>query len=206
MARAQQRTIENDLRHRVLLNDFRDRAGDQHATLSLQLQEQQQEYRKALDSAERQTITAPVAGVVMGLRVQTPGSLVPAREPIAEIVPAAPRLLVDLSVPAQDIGRVALGQAAEVHFTAFRAPGTPPLRAEVVYVAPDRLPEAPNRGPGYTVHVAANLEAIRAAQQDGVIPKAGMAAQIFLRGETRTPLSYLLEPVLDLLRHTARER
>ncbi|CAD5372616.1 Membrane fusion protein (MFP) family protein [Rubrivivax sp. A210] len=206
LARAQQRSIENELRQRVLLDEFQQRAGDQHASLGLQLQELQQEYRKALDASERQSITAPVAGVLMGLRIQTPGSLVPARELIAEIVPDTPRLVVEVSVGAQDIGRVAVGQPAEVHFTAFRSPGTPPLRAQVIYVAPDRLPDAPNRGAAYTVHVAADSEALAAARRDGVDPKAGMAAQVFLRGETRSPLAYLVEPVLDILRRSARER
>jgi protein involved in polysaccharide export with SLBB domain len=36
--------------------------------------------------------------------------------------------------------------------------------------------------------------------------QAGMPAEIYLQGEVRTPLRYLIEPVLDALRHAGRER
>jgi HlyD family secretion protein len=36
--------------------------------------------------------------------------------------------------------------------------------------------------------------------------QAGMPAEIYLQGEVRTPLRYLIEPVLEALRHAGRER
>jgi len=36
--------------------------------------------------------------------------------------------------------------------------------------------------------------------------QAGMPAEVYLKGEERTPLQYLAEPVTQLLRHAGRER
>jgi HlyD family secretion protein len=36
--------------------------------------------------------------------------------------------------------------------------------------------------------------------------QAGMPVEIYLEGEVRTPLRYLLEPVTEVLRHAGRER
>jgi HlyD family secretion protein len=35
---------------------------------------------------------------------------------------------------------------------------------------------------------------------------AGMPAEIYIQGEERTPLQYLIEPITQVLRHAARER
>lgn len=35
---------------------------------------------------------------------------------------------------------------------------------------------------------------------------AGMPAEIYIKGEQRTPLQYLVEPVTQVLRHAVRER
>jgi epimerase transport system membrane fusion protein len=36
--------------------------------------------------------------------------------------------------------------------------------------------------------------------------QAGMPAEVFIRGEDRTPLQYLAEPVTQVLRRAGRER
>jgi epimerase transport system membrane fusion protein len=36
--------------------------------------------------------------------------------------------------------------------------------------------------------------------------QAGMPAEVFIKGEERTPLEYLAEPVTEVLRRAARER
>jgi multidrug efflux pump subunit AcrA (membrane-fusion protein) len=49
-------------------------------------------------------------------------------------------------------------------------------------------------------------DAASLAQAQGVKLQAGMPAEVYIRGEERTPLQYLLEPVTQVLRHAARER
>ena len=36
--------------------------------------------------------------------------------------------------------------------------------------------------------------------------QAGMPAEVYIKGEQRTPLQYLIEPVTQVLRHAGRER
>jgi len=36
--------------------------------------------------------------------------------------------------------------------------------------------------------------------------QAGMPAEVYIKGEERTPLQYLVEPVTQVMRHAARER
>ena len=40
----------------------------------------------------------------------------------------------------------------------------------------------------------------------GMALQAGMPAEVYIKGEMRTPLQYLLEPVTQVLRRAGRER
>jgi multidrug efflux pump subunit AcrA (membrane-fusion protein) len=44
------------------------------------------------------------------------------------------------------------------------------------------------------------------AQAGEIKLQAGMPAEVYIKGEERTPLQYLLEPVTQVLRRAGRER
>jgi len=72
------------------------------------------------------------------------------------------------------------------------------------YVAADRTLDRATNQAHYVVLVEADPTSMASAGD--VKLQAGMPAEVYLKGEERTPLQYLAEPVTQLLRHAGRER
>ncbi|MEP7302050.1 MAG: HlyD family type I secretion periplasmic adaptor subunit [Caldimonas sp.] len=204
LARAEQRAVELDLKIRSLTSEYRQQASDQLKLVAGRLQELQQEQRKSIDSAARQFIVAPVAGEVIGLRISSPGMVVAPRESIADIVPDNPTLVIEAQIRTDDINRVQRGQAADIRFVSFKSRSTELIQGKVLYVSADRLVDRQQGFSYYTALVEADAAALQRA--GGMKLIAGMPAEVFIKGEERTPFQYLIEPVLQSLQHAARER
>lgn len=204
LARAEQRLLDADLRIKSLEGDYRQQASDQLKVSAARLAEIEQEQRKTVDASSRQVIVAPVTGDVINLKFTTPGSVVSPREPIADIVPSNPRLVVEAHVHTEDVSRVQQGQLAEIRFTAFKSRTARLVAGKVFYVAADRTLDRATNQAYYVVLVEADPASIASAGD--VKLQAGMPAEVYLKGEERTPLRYLVEPVTQVLRRAARER
>jgi HlyD family type I secretion membrane fusion protein len=202
--RAEQRLVDTDLRVKSLESEYRQQASDQLKVTAARLAEIQQELRKSTDASARQVIVAPAAGDVMNLRFTSPGAVVPPRETIADIVPADPRLVIEAHIRTEDVSRVQQGQPAEIRFTAFSHRTTPLVAGKVFYVAADRSVDRATQQPYYVAMVEADAASL--ARAGALKLQAGMPAEVFIKGEERTPLDYLTEPVTQVLRRAARER
>jgi HlyD family type I secretion membrane fusion protein len=204
LARAEQRLLDADLRIKSLEGDYRQQASDQLKVSAAKLAEIEQEQRKTVDASSRQVIVAPVAGDVINLKFTTPGSVVSPREPIADIVPSNPRLVVEAHVRTEDVSRVQQGQPAEIRFTAFTSRTARLVEGKVFYVAADRTLDRATSQAYYVVLVEVDPASIASAGDMKL--QAGMPAEVYLKGEERTPLQYLAEPVTQVLRRAGRER
>ena len=204
LARAQQRTVDIDLRIRALEGEYSQQASDQLKVATARLSEIEQEQRKSVDASARQVITAPASGEVIGLKYSAPGSVIPPRETIADIVPDDKRLVTEARIRTEDISRIGRGQAADIRFTAFKYRTTQLVHGKVIYISADRLVDRATEVPYYSVLVEADPASLAKAGDLKLL--AGMPAEIYIEGERRTPLEYLLEPVTQVLRHAVRER
>jgi HlyD family secretion protein len=204
LARAEQRVVDADLRIRALEGEYRQQASDQLKVAAARLAEVEQELRKSTDAASRQVIVAPASGDVIDLKFSSPGAVIPPRETIADIVPAEPKLVTEARIRTEDINRIQREQPAEIRFTAFKYRTTKLVRGKVLYISADRLVDHASNAPYYSVLVEADPAALAAAGELRL--QAGMPAEVYIAGERRTPLEYLLEPVTQVLRRAARER
>ena len=204
LARAEQRLVDSDLRIRSLENEYRQQASDQLKVALSRRSDMQQEQRKTSDAGKRQVIVAPAAGDVIDLKYTAPGAVIPPRETIADIVPSAQRLLVEAHVRPEDINRVQQDQAAEIRFTAFTYRTTALVAGKVLYVSADRLVDRQSGTPFYVVNIEADAQSLQRAGDLKLL--AGMPAEVYITGAERTPLQYLMEPVLQVVRRAARER
>jgi HlyD family type I secretion membrane fusion protein len=200
LARVEQRLIDNDLGIKRLESEYRQQASDALKQTNAQLSQIQQEQRKSSDASARQVIVAPAAGEVMNLKFTSPGAVVSPREPIADIVPTDPRLLVEAHIRTEDVARVQQGQAAEIRFTAFKYRTTHMVAGKVFYVSPDRLVDRATNQPYYVAMVEADPASLDQASE------VKLQAEVYIKGEQRTPLQYLIEPVSQVLRRAGRER
>jgi len=204
LARAEQRILDTDLRIRSLESDYRQQASDQLKITSARLSEIEQDLRKSTDASSRQVILAPASGEVIDLKYSTPGAVIPPRETIADIVPTDTRLVTEARIRPEDINRVHPGQPAEIRFTAFKYRTTQLVRGKVIYISADRLVDRTTNAPYYSVLVEAEPASLELAGDMKL--QAGMPAEVYINGERRTPLQYLVEPVTQVLRRAARER
>jgi HlyD family secretion protein len=204
LAQAEQRMVDIDLRIRGLESDYRQEASDQLKVTLARLGEIQQEQRKTGDAASRQAITAPVAGEVMNLRVTMPGTVIASRETVAEILPAEQRLVLEARLRPEDIDRVAQGQHADIRFDTISRSATAQVDGKVIYVSADRLVDAQSGVPYFIAQVEADAESVDA--NPGLRLMAGMPAEVFIEGPSRTALQYLFEPISRAAARAGRER
>jgi HlyD family type I secretion membrane fusion protein len=205
LVRAQQRMLDIDLKLRTLDNDYRQQASDQLKVATVRIQELEQELRKASDALSRQVISSPVDGEVVNLKATHAGMVLAPREPVLDVVPVNPRLLVEAHIRTEDVGRVHQGQRADLRFTAYQYRTSHLVPGTVHYISADRLVEPQTQQPYYTVQITVERDAVSRAIA-GAELQAGMPAEVYLQGEARSPLQYLVEPVTQVLRHAGRER
>ncbi|WP_426955047.1 HlyD family type I secretion periplasmic adaptor subunit [Muricoccus radiodurans] len=155
--------------------------------------------RAAQDVLVRREVTAPEAGTVTDLRAFTPGSSIGAGQPVLDLVPADTRLVVEARIAPGDIEQVAVGQRVNIRLSAYRQREVPLLGGHLTYVSADRQTD----GQGTSFFLArASLD----GTEEGAPPvAAGMPAEVFVLGERRTVMDYLLRPLRDSMRRALRD-
>jgi len=204
LARAQQKVSDLELRAETLRSQFSQEASNELRQTTATNFELRERLRPVLDAEQRQRITAPIAGEVVDLKVTSVGAVIAPREPILDIVPENPVLLVEARVRPEDINFVRVDAPADVRLTAFRQRITPTVEGTVIYISADRLVDKTSNAPYYVVHVRVSIEALRTAGDLKL--QAGMPAEIFIQTTARNALQYLLDPVLGFMQRSLREQ
>jgi HlyD family type I secretion membrane fusion protein len=199
-AQARQRATELELRILSLRNEYAQQAADELKDTTARLFDLEERIRPSKDASERQRITAPISGEIVGLRVFSPGSVIGPRDVLMEIVPAKRTLIVEARIRPEDINHVQKGSPAEIRLTAYKSRTTPLVNGTVSYVSGDRLVDADSHAAYYSVHI----EVDRGSLHD-LVMQAGMPAEVYIRTDSRTVLDYLLAPVTQSLRRAMRE-
>jgi membrane fusion protein, epimerase transport system len=179
------------------------RAGEELKDANARLREIDDRLRPSQDQVDRQTVRAPVDGVVMAMRVSAPGTVVGPREALLEVVPSNESLVVELRVDPRDIDYVNKGDAAEVRLAAFDARNTKLLQATVSAVSPDAVVDTASQRSWYVAQV--RVDARELARQPHLRLQAGMPAEVFVATPPRSLLAYLLEPLNLFARRGLRE-
>ena len=203
LARAGQRIGDVDLRAKALVNEYVKSASDQLKAAAARLGEIEQELRKSEDAAARQVVTAPAAGEVIDLKFTSPGAVVRAGEPIADIVPVDAALVLEAHLRPEDISNVRLGQPARIKFTSYKYRNLTMVWGKVTYVSADRLVDKANNLPYYSVMVTADADSVQSAGELQV--QAGMPAEVYIEGSSQTPFQYLAEPITSTIRKAGRQ-
>lgn len=204
LARAHQKVSDLQLRAETLRSTFQQEAASEFRQATAAVFDLRERLRPAQDAESRQRITAPIAGEVVDLKVTTVGAVIAPRDPILDIVPDNPVLIVEARVRPEDISFVSAGALADVRLTAFRQRITPTVEGKVSYISADRLVDKASNTPYYLVHVIVSAEALRKAGDLKL--QAGMPAEVFIQTTSRNALQYLLDPILGFLQRSLREQ
>jgi HlyD family type I secretion membrane fusion protein len=204
LARAYQKVSDLELRAETLRSTFAQEASNELRQTTASIFELRERLRPAQDAEQRQRITAPASGEVVDLKVTSVGAVIAPREPILDIVPEDPDLLVEARVRPEDVSYVKIDSLADVRLTAFRQRITPTVEGKVVYISADRLVDKTTNAPYYAVHVRVPPEELRRAGDLKL--QAGMPAEVFIQTTARSALQYLLDPILGFLQRSLREQ
>jgi len=129
--------------------------------------------------------------------------VVRAAGPILYIVPSDSALVVDALIEPINIDSVGAGQDAVLRFSAFNSRTTPELMGTVFKISPDAVLDEQTRRSFYRAEVL--LKDGELAKLEGQELVAGMPVEVFIQTGERTPLNYLLKPILDYFNRAARE-
>ncbi|MEM8956613.1 MAG: HlyD family type I secretion periplasmic adaptor subunit [Pseudomonadota bacterium] len=167
----------------------------------LELAEQRRSLKERLS---RLDMTAPVSGVVYGMQVFAPRSVIRAADPVLYIIPQDRPLVIAADVEPIHIDQVYPGQDVRLRFSALDARTTPELDGMVIYVSADALVDEQRGISYYRAEVQLNEEEAQKLPDD-VTLLPGMPVETFLRTDDRTPLAYLLKPLTDYFIKAFRE-
>ena len=156
-----------------------------------------------VDKIARLVITAPVEGIVLGLAVTTPRSVLRPAEPVLYLVPQDRPLVIMAKVSPVHIDQVRPGQPARLHFSAFNSRTTPELSGTVLVVSADALTDERTGQSYYRAEILPDPGEI--AKLEGLTLVPGMPVEAFIRTGERTPLAYLLKPFTDYFMRAFRE-
>jgi membrane fusion protein, type I secretion system len=162
------------------------------------------ERRRALiRQLDQMELRAPVSGIVYGLRVFGPRSVVQAAEPVLYLVPQDRPLVISTRVSTTNVDEVYTGQDVVLRFPVFDARTTPELAGRVSQVSADAFTDETTGVSFYEVEIVLNEGEIDRLEDETLLP--GMPVEAYIRTADRTPLAYLLRPLTDYFNRAFRE-
>ena len=163
------------------------------------------ETRRSLQQRlSRLEITAPVSGVVYGLQVQTPRSVIRPADPVLYLVPQDRPLVIAAQVAPTDIDQLYTGQEVTLRFSALDQRSTPELFGYVTQISADAFEDQANGAAYYRAEIELNPgEMERLPLGTTLIP--GMPVESYIRTADRSPLAYLVKPLTDYFVKAFRE-
>jgi HlyD family secretion protein len=160
--------------------------------------------RSILQRLARLDITAPVSGVVYGMQVHTPRSVIRPAEPVLYLVPQDRPLVIAVQVVPTDIDQIFVGQLVTLRFSALDQRQTPELFGKVTQVSADAFEDKGTRVSYYRAEIALDDGELQRLPADtALIP--GMPVESYIRTKDRSPLTYLLKPFSDYFAKAFRE-
>ena len=203
-AQSQERVTEIDIERLKLRSAGREEAITQLRDLryrELEMAEQRRALRAEID---RLDIRAPVSGVIYGMQVQTPRSVVRAAEPLMYLVPQDRPLIIASQVQTIHIDQVAVGQEVNLRLSALNQRTTPELVGKVLQVSADSIEDDATGQSYYRAEIALNPGETDKLEE-GTILLPGMPVEAFIRTGERSPMAYLLKPMADYFARAFRE-
>lgn len=204
IARAKGKISETELQVIQLDQDFRTEVLKELREAQGKIAELKERVTAAEDQLRRVEIKAPMTGTVHQLTVHTVGGVIANGETIMMVVPSANELVVEAKVAPQDIDQVTTGAKVIIRIMAGNQRTTPDVTGAVTHVAADLTREQQTNISYYVVRASLPEDQVRRLSDIKLMP--GMPAESFIQTQERTPLQYLLKPLLDQIARTFRER
>jgi protease secretion system membrane fusion protein len=201
ISRVKRSVRELRLRAVARTKEYRKEVESQLTDVSRQAQVEGLRLKVAQDDLGRTELKAPVAGQVMGLVIQAPGSVLQGGQKLMDIVPQNETLLLEAHVSPTLIDQVRAGLPVDIRFSAFAHSPLLVVEGKVVSVSNDLNIEP--SGNFYLARVAITPEGSKTLGARQLHP--GMPVEVVFKTGERTLLDYLLHPLTKRMAAAMKE-
>ena len=199
---AQSDLVEAQRNLSAYLAEMRSEATDQLRELQGSLATVEGELQKRQRRADRQNVVSPVHGIVKEVLVTTVGGTVQAGQSLAVVVPIEEELYADARLPADQVGYVELGQAAQIKVTAYDFTRFGWIDGVVDTISPSTFSDG---GPAY-FKVRLRLDSLSPKNAPAAQVMPGMEVAVDIITGEKTVLAYLLNPIRKAFGNAFGER
>ncbi|OUS05129.1 RTX toxin [Rhodobacterales bacterium 52_120_T64] len=166
----------------------------------IELRERQNSLQETL---QRMDVRAPSSGVIYGKQFHALRSVVGGADTILYIVPQDAPLVISIRIPTIHIDQIYVGQIASIHFSAFDTRTTPVIMGQVTRISADVFVDDVTAESYYAAEIA--LVSGETDKLSGLEIIPGMPVEVFVKTVDRTPLEYLMKPLVDYFKKAFRE-
>ena len=194
-----------ELRQRAIVRqqEYRKEVDSQLADVAREVHGDAERFTAVKEDLARTEIKSPASGQVVGLAIQTVGSVISPGQKLMDIVPEDQTLLVEVRVAPHLIDRVKADLPVDVRFSSFAHTPQLVVDGKVVSVSGDLLTDPQNGVAYYLARVGVTANGYTQLGKRQLQP--GMPVEvIFLTGE-RSMLTYLLSPLTKRLAASMKE-
>jgi protease secretion system membrane fusion protein len=183
--------------------EYRKEVETQLADTIREVQSDAEKFVAAKADLDRTDISAPTAGQVVGLAMQTVGGVVQPGQKIMDIVPLGEALLLEARIEPHLIDKVKSGLPTDVRFSAFSHAPQLVVDAQVVSISRDALTD-PQSGIGfYLARIQVTPQGMKTLGSRQMQP--GMPAEVVIKTGERSLLTYLLNPLTKRVAASMKE-
>ncbi|MBC9176651.1 HlyD family type I secretion periplasmic adaptor subunit [Pseudoroseomonas ludipueritiae] len=203
-AAAQRALAEAEARVTELQSTAADEARREAAHVALEIAETAEATRRLAERAERTLLRAPIAGILRGMAVHRPGTVLQPGMLVGEIMPLDAALVADVRLTPRDIGFIALGQPVHVKVEAFDYARFGVIAGRVERISAGTFLDE-QRQPHYRARIALEQQHLGHDARHARLV-AGMTVQADITTGTKTVLQYLLKPIYSAMAASFHER
>lgn len=203
--RAKQSILEFKQRELSTLSEYQKEVEQQLSQLRPDLRAISEKFKAVSEDLEGVEIKSPVDGQVVGLSIQTIGSVVQPAQKIMDIVPSQEELVLEAKIPPNLVDRIQINDEVNVRFTGFS--DTPQLVVSGVLtsISADTISEPnSNSPPYYLARIKVTPDGLK--KLDGRKMHPGMIVEVVIKTGSRTLLTYILHPLIKRVAASMKEQ
>ena len=163
----------------------------------------EEQIKAARSMLARTVISAPADGIIVSLKVNSPGIVLRPGDNVLEILPTTSDFLIEAKIDPRSIDTVKVGQEARLRFVALNATTTPEVSANVTYVSADRLVDPATNEPFFQARLRITDNLPEEISREQIYP--GMPVETYISTGDRTFAEYLVKPIIDSFSRSFRE-
>ena len=203
ISEAEKAISEFEYRLQTLSAKTKDDALKELEEVETQISQNKETLLKLKERVDRQSVRAPVRGLVKDLRVNSIGGVIGAGQPIMEIVPLDSSLIVEVRIKPREIGNLKVGQPARVKVSAYDFSRYGVVEGELTFISAATFVDNDETFYKGRIKLSQNYVG-KDPKRNLILP--GMVVEADVITGQKTILSYLLKPIHLSLDTAFRER